>query len=375
MAHAVPTRLLDPSPHRGEGAFHANVTSRAFVTLLLLFSSVVVSAQTPTAPSQAPPAEPEYPVVRVGMLSYLQYAAELENREGLNTFDVTRAYVNINAQLAKSLRFRFTPDIRRVSDGSLAGSLTVRVKYAFLQVDDVTPRSWIRFGLTQTPWLDFEEGVIRYRVQGTMFSEREGLIPGSADFGVGYFTPLPGNYGELHAGVYNGEGFSQTDPNRYKSVQGRLTIRPAPNRGLAHFLRVSAFYSAGRYAADRARNVGIVMAHYEHRHLVAAVQRVDATDNPSALAPRDIQRSGWSVFIEPRQGTQGWAGIARIETFDPDGALADDSHRRIIGGGAYWFVWNRARLGLVATNEQVHYDAGAARPTENRLLFQTHVEF
>jgi hypothetical protein len=32
------------------------------------------------------------------------------------------------------------------------------------------------------------------------------------------------------------------------------------------------------------------------------------------------------------------------------------------------------RLGLVGTNEQVHYDS-ASRPTDNRLLFQTHVEF
>jgi hypothetical protein len=351
-----------------------------FLLVLACSASSAVAQPSTTAPQtpapQAPPPEPEYPVVRVGVLSYLQYASELENRDDFNSFDITRAYLNINAQVAKNLRFRFTPDIRRVTDGSLAGSLTVRVKYGFLQVDNVlTPRSWIRAGLSQTPWLDFEEAVNRYRVQGTMFSEREALIPGSADFGVGYFTPLPGNYGEVHAGVYNGEGFTQAEANKYKSFQGRLTIRPLPKGGLAQFFRISGFYSAGWYAADRPRRVGIVMAHYEHKYLVATVQRVDATENPSALTPRDIARSGWSVFIEPRQGTAGWAGIARVESFDPDTSFSDDSHRRVIGGGAYWFVWPRARLGLVATNEQIHYDSAALRPTENRILLQTHVEF
>jgi hypothetical protein len=345
------------------------------LAVVLICSAVPALAQTP-APQAAPAPPPaEYPIVRVGMLSYLQYATELENRDGFNSFDVTRAYVNINAQLSDRVRFRFTPDVRRITDGSLAGSLTVRVKYGFLQLDNVGLPSWIRFGLAQTPWLDFQESVNRYRVQGTMFSEREGLIPGSADFGVGYFASLPGNYGEFHAGVYNGEGFTQAEANKYKSVQGRLTVRPAPGRGLANYFRVSGFYSAGWYAADRPRRVGIVMAHYEHPHLVATVERVDATESPLTLPPGDIQRSGWSAFIEPRQGPLGWAGIARFDSFDPDNDRDDNTHRRAIGGVAYWLAWNRARVGLVATNEQVSYEAADGRPDENRILLQTHVEF
>src|SRR4029077_5147423 len=87
------------------------------------------------------------------------------------------------------------------------------VKYAFVELDNITAaRSWVRFGAHQTPWLDFEESINRYRVQGTMFSEREGLIPGSSDFGVGYFTPL-GKYIDIQTGVYNGEGYTQTDVN------------------------------------------------------------------------------------------------------------------------------------------------------------------
>jgi len=354
------------------------MTRALLVVVLLIVVALPVLAQSPQTPPPAPPpapTQPEYPIVRVGMVSYLQYAAEVENREGLNSFDVTRAYININAQVSSRVRFRFTPDIRRVTDGSLAGSLTVRVKYAFAQLDTVgRPGSWVRFGLHQTPWLDFEEGINRYRVQGTMFAEREALIPGSGDFGASYFLPLPGGLGEAHAGIFNGEGFTQAEANKFKSLQGRFTLRPFANRGVAHGLRLTGFYNAGWYAADRPRRLGIVMGSFEHRRLVATLQRLVGTDNPSALTPRDIDRHGWSAFVEPRQGPSGWAALLRYDSFEADESLVDNGQRRVIAGGAYWFVWPRARVGLVATNEQVHYDA-PARLDDNRLLVQTHIEF
>jgi hypothetical protein len=356
------------------------MTRALILALPLILSALPSFAQTTQSPPpspapQAAPAQPEYPIVRFGMLSYLQYNAEVENRDGLNSFDVTRAYFNVNAQVASRVRFRFTPDIRRITDGSLAGSLTVRVKYAFAQFDTIgRPGSWARFGLHQTPWLDFEESINRYRVQGTMFAEREGLIPGSGDFGASYFTPLPGGFGEVHGGVFNGEGFTQPEVNKYKSVQGRITIRPFPNRGIAHGFRVSGFYNAGWYAEDRPRHLGIVMGSFEHRHLVATLQHLNATETPSAVTPIEIDRNGWSAFVEPRQGPSGWAGLVRYDSFEADQSLPDSSQSRVIAGGGYWFVWPRARVGLVATNEQVHYDA-PTRLDDNRILLQTHFEF
>jgi len=342
---------------------------------LMLVSVGAAHAQTP-APTTTPASEPEYPIVRVGVLSYVQYDAELENRDGYNVFDLTRGYINVTGQLAQNVRFRITPDIRRAtSDTTLSGSLILRIKYAFVELDNLkAERSWVRFGAHQTPWLDFEESIDRYRVQGTMFSERENLIPGSSDFGVGYFTPL-GKYIDIQTGVYNGEGYAQTDLSKQKSVQGRMTLRPLAGRGIANGFRLSGFFSGGWYAADRPRRLGIVMGSFEQTHLVATLQYLKATENPNALAPRDIDRSGSSGFVEVRQGMAGWAALARVDAYDPDDALGDNSQRRVIAGGAYWWVWPRDRVGLVVTNEQVHYDAAAARAKENRLLVQMHIEF
>jgi hypothetical protein len=349
-------------------------TRTALVLIFVLTALTAAEAQAPPG-GPAPTAEPEYPIVRIGVLSYVQYDAELENRQGYNTFDLTRGYLNINGQLARRVRFRFTPDVKRVTDSTLAGSLILRVKYAFVELDDITSsRSWVRFGAHQTPWLDFEESINRYRVQGTMFAEREGLIPGSSDFGVGYFTPI-GKFIDVQAGVYNGEGYTQTDVNKDKSAQARLTIRPLAGRGVANGLRVSGFYSAGWYAANRPRNLGIAMASFEHPNVVSTLQYLKATENPDVTVTRDLDRSGVSAFVEIRQGARGWAALARVDRLDPDAALADNSQRRMIVGGAYWFVWPRSRIGLVVTNERVRYGNAAPRPREDRLLVQTHVEF
>jgi hypothetical protein len=350
-------------------------TAAALATVLLFASSAGAQAIQPPPPAtSAPPAEPQYPIIRVGMLSYLQYDVEAEQRDGFNNFDVTRVYLNINAQVAKNVRFRFTPDIRRINDGSLAGSLVARVKYAFAQIDDVTPRGWMRVGAHQTPWLDFEESIDRYRVQGAMFAEREGLIAGSSDFGVSYFTPLPGGFGEVQGGVFNGEGYAQPEANKYKSTQVRVTVRPFPKAALAKGLRASGFYNAGWYAADRPRRLAIVMGSFEHTHLATTWQVLKATERPMPSDVRDVERSGWSLFAEPRQGPSGLAGLIRYDAFDPDEAVGANELRRLIAGGAYWFVWPRARVGVVLTNERVRYDL-ATRADENRWLLQMHVDF
>lgn len=354
----------------------------------LLFSSLfssVGSAQTMQAPASTPiqtsqqavqpQPEQQYPTVTVGTLTYIQYDAELRNRDGFNAFDITRGYINITGDLAKNIKFRLTPDLKRQSDGSLGGSLVFRLKYGFVELDNLTPRSWLRVGMQQTPWLDFEESINRYRVQGTMFTEREGIIPGSADFGVGYLTQFPGSYGEIHAGVYNGEGYAHAEANEHKSFQGRLTVRPFPQGKVVSGFRLSGFFDFGRYAKGLPRRHGIVMGSFEHPKLVTTLQWFTATERPTPSTPADFVRGGYSTFAEVRQGTQGWAGFARFDRFDPDKSVVDNSTRRIITGVAYWMQWSKVRLGFVFDDEDVRYGEMRKIRDENRFLAQTHVQF
>jgi len=337
----------------------------AIVTLVLCSPVLAQTAQEPTAV----PATPTFPEVTLGVVSFLQYSAELEEADEFNAFDVTRGYINIQARLSNRVRARLTPDVRRVTDATLAESLGLRLEYAYLEVD-ATDATSIAFGMQETPWLTFEESINRYRAQGFMFSEREELIPGPTDVGASLRTG--GDTLEIHVGVYNGEGHERFERDKYKSAQGRVTIAPFTADDASSRVRVSGFYSYGKYAQDRPRNVAIVMGSYEQPHLVATGQYVFATDNP--FAAEDIERNGMSFFGEWRQGTTGWAGLGRVDFFDPDTSNDSDSRRRYILGGAHWSQFGRGRVGLVVTWEQLFRVANSDR-LEHRLLLQTHVEF
>src|SRR5205823_6999801 len=140
-----------------------------------------------------------------------------------SAFNVTRSYINITGNLSHIVAFRITPDVQRqsglislASPNSITNdSLVFRIKYAFAQfnLDDwMTKGSWARFGIQQTPLVDYEEGIYRYRFQGTTFTEREGSLT-SSDAGASFHLNFPSNYGEVHVGYYNGDGYSKVEAN------------------------------------------------------------------------------------------------------------------------------------------------------------------
>lgn len=314
-----------------------------------------------------------FPAVTFGVLTFMQYGAELHEADGYNAFDVTRGYINIQARLSDRLRVRFTPDVRPTTDASLNRNLTLRMEYAALDAQ-VSDSVSLKFGLHETPWLTFEESLNRYRVLGPLFAERMGLVPGPTDLGAS--LKVSGESTEVHVGVYNGEGYGRAELDKYKSIDGRVTWRPISDDEEASRMSISGFYQYGWYARDRPRNVAIVMGTFEQPHFVATAQYLTATDNP--FIARDVQRQGLSFFGEVRQGPTGWAGIAGVDLFDLDTENEDgDSRRRYVFGGAHWNQVGRGRLGIVVSLEQVNggYGGGSPQLLERRLLAQTHVEF
>ena len=146
----------------------------------------------------------------------------------------------------------------RTPRSSLNGSLVFRIKYAYAQfnLDDwMTRGSYARFGIQQTPWLDFAEGIYRYRFQGTMFAEREGYFA-SADAGASFHYNFPSNYGDVHVGVYNGENYNKAEANDQKALMIRATraaVRRRAIRCCAGF-RATVFYDADDYVKNAPRN-------------------------------------------------------------------------------------------------------------------------
>jgi len=340
----------------------------------ILLTSIVVLSLSGTALAEEPdkddvtPSGP-FPAVTFGVQSFLQYAAELHEENGFNSFDVTRGYLNIEARLNDRVLVRFTPDVRPTTDANLNQNLALRMEYASLYAK-VTDNAVVMFGLHETPWLTYEESVNRYRVIAPFLAERMGLIPGPTDLGVS--VRVTGENLEVHAGVYNGEGDGRAEIDKYKSIDGRVTFRPFDEKSELGNLHVSAFYQYGWYAKDRPRNVAIFMGAYETPHVMATAQYLSATDNPFVAV--DVQRRGLSFFGEGRQGVTGWAGVGGVDFIQPDTSNEGQAQHRYIFGGAHWRQVGRGRLGIVVTMEQV-FQAATSQLTSRRLLAQTHVEF
>jgi hypothetical protein len=344
-------------------------------------------AQVTPAAGYTPP--DDTPSIRVGMTLYADYSYSKEpetldadgNAIHASAFNVTRSYINVTGNISHVVAFRLTPDIARETGtgSSLAGSLTFRVKYAFAQfnLDDWMARgSWARLGIQQTPWVDFEEGIYRYRFQGTVFTEREGFLS-SSDAGASFHYNLPANYGEVHVGVYNGENYNRAEVNDQKALQVRGTVRPfarsamLPLRGL----RAHVFYDGDNYLrhAPRRRLVGSIT--FEHQYLNAGVDYLDGTDQTSGTRA-GLDSKGYSVWATPRS-PRGWEGLLRYDHLTPNGGFGDQTRTRTILGLAYWFPHqgNVSSALLLDFDGQTLNNFVPAQPKQQRIAVHGLVNF
>jgi hypothetical protein len=352
--------------------------------------AATASAQVTPAAAITPP--DDTPSIRVGLTLFPTYVFQttppVTDADGnvvkKNAFDVARSYINITGNVSHLVAFRLTPDITRESglltlatgNSVSSDSLVFRIKYAYGQFnfdDWMTRGSWARLGIQQTPWVDFEEGIYRYRFQGTVFPERIPLptTMTSSDAGASFHYNLPSNYGDIHVGVYNGENYQKVEVNNQKGLEFRGTLRPFATslpvlRGLrAHLVYYNDHYNRGD---ERKRVMGNVT--FEHQYLNAGFDYLSAKDQTLATAT-DASSRGYSVWATPRAPKadgSSWEALLRYDHFTPNTAttpapastspapgvtvLNDQRQNRTIAGIAYWFP----HLGNVSTAILFDYD-------------------
>ena len=352
-----------------------------------LATTLPCAAQITPAAGYTPP--DDTPSVKVGATLFTDYTVvdtpKIKDADGnevtANAFNVGRAYLNITGNISHLVSFRVTPDITRESGtgSSLSGSYTFRLKYAYAQInlDDWMNAgrtgTWVRLGMQQTPWVDFLEGIYRYRFQGTIFDEREGFLS-SSDVGASFHTNLPGNYGDLHVGIYNGETYSRAEVNDQKGFMVRGTVRPVRMHPVLRGLRLTGFYDKDAYVrnADRTRAIGALT--FEHKYLNAALEYLAARDQTSA-SKAAVEARGYSVWATPR-ATNGWEGLVRFDHLEPN-RHASGTRDRTLGGVAYWFP----HQGTVSTallldvDRLKFHDFLIAQPTQTRIGLHALVNF
>jgi len=335
-------------------------------------SSVALAQITP-ASSLTPP--DDTPSIRVGAVIYAdwtyQQSPTTTDADGNvihpNAFNITRSYINITGNISHIVAFRITPDVVRQSglvnssSGAVTNdSLVFRIKYAYAQfnLDDwMTRGTYARFGVQQTPWLDFAEGIYRYRFQGTMFVEREGYFA-SADTGASFHYQIPSNYGDLHVGVFNGENYQRPEANDQKGIMVRGTVRPFatlfPGAPVLRGIRGTLFYDADHYIkhAERTRFIGGL--NFEHAYVNAGFEYLNTHDQQSATRPAlsaNVEGRGYSIWATPKSPA-GWEALLRYDHLKPNAAVDPGVRNRTIVGVAYWFP----HQGSVSSALMLDYD-------------------
>jgi hypothetical protein len=340
-----------------------------------------------TTMSGTPPSDT--PSINLGTTIYTDYTFQKSpkvtdaagNTVSSNAFNVSRAYINVLGNISHVVQFRVTPDITRESSTvpALSGSLVFRIKYTFLQLnlDDWTGNfkgSWVRMGIQQTPIIDWLEGIYRYRFQGTTFIEREQTgTPfkqlSSSDAGFSFHTNLPNNYGDVHFGVYNGEGYVAAEPNNLKSFQIRGTFRPFGRGSLAaRGWRVTGFYDNDNVLKNAERDRAIFDTTYEHKRFNAGFDYLDAKDQAvaNAVIGSVTHSHGWAFWATPffKEKGHGWEALIRYDDFVPNAATVgtDGStphKQRTIAGLAYWFPHpgGPQTAALMLNLDRVHFTA------------------
>ena len=368
---------------------------RLFIRLFIFLIAAIVPgqalAQVTPAAGYTPPDDTQS--IRVGAVIFYDYSFTSTpkttdaggNSISANSFNVPRAYINITGNVSSIVGFRITPDITRESGSgsSLNGSMSFRLKYAYAQMNlDRFTGNWrstyVRAGIQQTPFIDGEEGVYRYRFQGTLFAERDGGLS-SADAGLSFHTNIPNNYGDIHVGVYNGDGYSRAEANDQKALMLRATVRPMPGGGaLARGLRVTGYIHEDKAItnADRKRAIGSVWL--EQRKFNFGFDYLRRSDEASATAAR-IKSDGFSFFLTPffQEKGNGFEALLRYDSFRPNSDL-DARQNRAIAGLAYWFPHpgGNATSALLLNVERVMFkDYETAQPTQQRIILSGLINF
>jgi hypothetical protein len=327
----------------------------------------------------------------LGATIFADYAYTLEpkitdadgNEVSSNAFNVGRAYLNVTGNINHIIAFRITPDIVREtgSGSSSSGSYVYRLKYAYMQfnMDDwMTRGSYGRFGMQQTPWVDFIESVYRYRFQGPTFEDREGFLS-SSDVGAAFRYVFGGNYGEVYGGIYNGENYNRPEANDQKAWMVRGTVRPVPDHSWLRGLRVSGFYDHDFYVKDAERRRGIAAATFEHGWVNAGANYFSATDQTrTTLTPLDSH--GYSLFVTPKTPKgHGFEGLLRYDHLKQEQATSttNGERSRTIAGVAYWFPrQGNVQAVVLLDYEQVKNDRYApVRGDERRWFIHTLLNF
>jgi len=326
--------------------------------------------------AQNPPAPP--PPVSLGAVVYAQWGAQVDSLSPANNFDITRAYINAIGRFNGGILVRITGDVYHDADATAGGSMLYRLKYAYAAWTPSGSPLTVRFGLTQTPWVDWEEQLWDYRMQGPVAVDRNGFMS-SSDFGLAVDGNFNHDQVSFQAMAMNGENYNHTPGDSHKDFAARASVRllNTDDNSRVGGLRLTGYAQFGTPTSGGTRNRFIGMLGYRSTIFTLVGEYVAVTDTVTAPATAKTNRtaiSAYGVFHLPQTPV---AVIARVDIVDPNTASAatNDKRTTIIGGVSYQLSPNVRLLADVDHTSFQTPTGVTARKSMTQALFQTQFTF
>lgn len=291
---------------------------------------------------------------------FLGYQHHLSSDNGLNEFVIKRGYINFSKDITPFLSGRITPDITIDREGDGEGDVEMRLKYCYIQFrapswSFLTEPSFF-IGQVFTPWIEFEEKINRYRVEGSHFLDRVKQTP-SADFGIAFTTLLggklgddfqkninnkryAGRFGSLAVGLYNGGGYHAIEKNNNKTFQWRLSIRPLPDLLTGFQVSGTGTIGKGNIPESPKWIFNSAVLSYEHEWFVITGQYYKAIGDFEGslidnITYESLKNYGTSYFGEVKLFNKKISIIGRLDMQSVNKGNEFLESRRYIAGIAY----------------------------------------
>jgi len=288
--------------------------------------------------------------------------------DGFNSFDITRAYINLFWKPTDRFTIRITPNIFREIDTSavvntskssqvatnINGNLSYRLKYGYLQINnifqDLEPLRDVpglkdmnvKMGQIENPLIPWEEDLYGYRF--TSLVPLNFLAYSSTDLGVALMGPVTvdgARWADYWVGYYNGSSFHSAEFNEFRSPQGRVSVYPGAatpgleNLGVTYFMsygytnvapdtpdslirRMAALvhynnkYGGIAFEWDRTRNQNTFANFFTG---AAPTQTIPDPDNPGHTIPNPLTQL-YTQILNPTAIGQGFNVFGHINLGD-----------------------------------------------------------
>ena len=331
-------------------------------------------AQNPAAPAPSP--------VTVGGVVYAQYAYQTTALQGAtdtfhtNAFDVTRAYLNVIGKFSGGITTRLTADIAHVTNGQQ----TYRLKYAYAGYNPEGSALTYKLGLMQTPWIDWEEALWDYRMQGTTVFDGAGYLS-SSNFAANVDGNINKEQVDFQAGIYDNGSYSAGLGDERKDFQARVSVRVMDTDDPSRVggLRITGFAQIGKPPTGGTRSRFIGAVSYKSKQITLAGEFGMTTDSITG-ATAETKGQVLSAFGVYHFSGTPIAVIARFDHIKPNkdapSATVGFTANHIVLGASYQLSPN-VRLLLDANllseaneNTLTAAQQNAFDATKSNLMFQ-----